>query len=60
MKVKEMIEELSKINPENECVLLDGMNEQNFRFVPINSIEVLNTKTNQTLVVLGFDYGGEN
>lgn len=55
-----MIEELSKINPENECVLLDGMNEQNFRFVPINSIEVLNTKTNQTLVVLGFDYGGEN
>jgi hypothetical protein len=58
MKVKELINELQKLNGENECVLFDDSynNEKSFRFLSINTIEEIVSNKDETLVVIGYDF----
>jgi hypothetical protein len=58
MKVKELIEELQKLDGENECVLFDDSynNGKSFRFLSINTIEEIISNKDQTLVVIGYDF----
>lgn len=57
MKVKELIEELQKLDGENECVIFDdSYNGEYFRFLPITTIEEIKSDNNQKLIVIGCEF----
>jgi hypothetical protein len=57
MKVKDLIIQLNLINPEMDVVIFDGeFGGDLFKFISVESLEVIETETGRELAVLNSDF----